>query len=87
MSDQDEDDSSLPQRVPGQGDCPPGYRLASKKTQPGATRECVPVGPNVPLGGWKPVAPGSGPGYPPTAKDAFNALADVVLGPQQNLWR
>lgn len=73
-------DATMPQPVPGQGDCPPGYRPASVSSQPGAARECVPIGPNVPLGGWKPVAPGGGRGYPPTASDAFSALAQAVAG-------
>ncbi len=83
-ADQDTDagrDPSMPKPMPGQGDCPPGYRPAQNPSQPGASRECVPIGPNVPLGGWKPVAPGHGPGYPGYASgQAFNALLEALRG-------
>ncbi len=83
-ADQDEDtgrDPSMPKRMPGQGDCPAGYRPAAHPSQPGAAHECVPIGPNIPLGGWKPVPPGNGPGYPGyRAQEAFNALLRAIGG-------
>lgn len=74
-------DNSMPRRMPGQGDCPAGYRPSANPTQPWASHECVPIGPAVPLGGWTPVEEGSGAGYPPTAMNAYDALKAALLGP------
>jgi hypothetical protein len=73
-------DPTLPRRVPGQGDCPPGYRPGSYPGQQPGSSACFPIGKNVPPGGWKPSAPASGPGYPPTASDAYEALRATIWG-------
>lgn len=73
-------DSSLPQRMPGQGNCPPGYRPTTFQGQQPGSSACAPIGPGVPAGGWKPAKPGGGAGYPPSF-DAFKAAADDATFP------
>jgi len=67
----------MPDRVPGQGNCPPGQRPVTYPGMPPGATACRPIGPGVPVGGWKPVAPGYGPGYPPTGTRAVEALAAI----------
>jgi hypothetical protein len=80
-------DPSMPQPMPGQGRCPPGFRPGGGAPGQGGD-PCEPIGPGIPTGGfgvgpgWQPVAPGSGPGYPPTAGQAFTALLGAVGGPR-----
>ncbi len=72
-------DPSMPQKMPGQADCPPGYRPIPKYPgMPEGAAPCGPIGPNVPAGGWKPTAPGTGPGYPPTGASGVRALNDLL---------
>lgn len=73
--------SSLPQPMPGQGNCPPGYRPSKPypgmPTGPGQT-SCEPIGPGVPAGGWKESASSYGEGYPPTGAAGVRALNDLL---------
>jgi hypothetical protein len=81
-------DPSMPQPMPGQGDCPPGYRPSKPypgmPTGPGQT-SCEPVGGAVPAGGWREAAPGYGPGYPPTGGSAIEALRSVPWAAAEQL--
>lgn len=71
---------SLPDPVPGQGNCPPGYRPTSYPGLPAGASACLPVGPGVPAGGWKPTDPYTGPGVPPSAELAALALESALPG-------
>lgn len=78
-----DDDASLPQPMPGQGGCPPGTRPGSYQGMPAGARACLPIGPGVPAGGWKPARPGAGPGYPPSGASALAALDDATFAGDQ----
>lgn len=79
-------DSSMPQRMPGQGTCPPGFRPSAP--YPGMPRNgtsCAPIGPGVPPGGYRESAPGFGPGYPPVGSAAIDALQSVPWAAAEQL--
>ncbi len=72
-------DSSLPRSMPGQGNCPPGFRpIPPYPGMPAGASPCAPIGPAVPAGGWTEVSPGFGEGYPPTGAAGVRALNDLL---------
>lgn len=71
-------DPSLGRPAPGAEKCPPGYKpIAAYPGMPAGASPCGPVGPGVPAGGWKPLRPGTGPGYAPTGEAALRALNSI----------
>lgn len=66
--------------------CPPGLRqIPPYPGMPKDASACGPVGPAVPQGGWRPPAPGYGPGYPPTGGRAIEALNSVPWAAAEQL--
>lgn len=77
-------DASLPAPVPGQGNCPPGMRPGSYAGMPSGASACVPIGPGVPAGGWRPAREGGGAGYPPKGSQLLDALMEPPFHPDQH---
>jgi len=71
--------SSMPDRMPGQGDCRPGFRpIPPYPGMPAGASPCAPIGLGIPEGGWTEMEPGYGPGYPPTGAAGLRALDDLL---------